>query len=64
MKKLALLLIAFLTSTAVMAQNFPYEKASLEYLDMMSYSKDTSANALVLNQFGIKTHMALMNTWV
>ncbi len=52
MKKLLLLLAMFLTSTTLMAQNFPYEKASQEELDMKSYSKDTSANALVLNEFG------------
>jgi hypothetical protein len=52
MKKMLLLLTGFLTSTTLMAQNFPYEKASQEELDMKSYSKDTSANALILNEFG------------
>src|ERR1700744_299301 len=55
MKSLLPLLIVLLASTRLMAQNFPYEKASQEELNMKSYSKDTSASALVLNEYGKST---------
>ncbi|HEY4196172.1 MAG TPA: DUF3857 domain-containing protein [Mucilaginibacter sp.] len=52
MKKIIPLLTLLLCSTVLMAQNFPYEAASQAELDMKSYDKDTSANAVVLNEYG------------
>ena len=52
MRKILFILIAFCLSTVASAQDFPYEKASPEELGMKVYDKDTSANALVLNEFG------------
>ncbi len=52
MKKFILLFNTLLISTTLLAQNFPYGKATQAEMDMKSYDKDTSANALVLNEFG------------
>ena len=52
MKKIIPLLALLLCSTILMAQNFPYEAATQAELDMKSYDKDTSANAVVLNEYG------------
>ncbi len=52
MKKIIPLLALLLCSTVLMAQNFPYGTASQAELDMKSYDKDTSANAVVLNEYG------------
>ncbi len=52
MKKFILFIAALLITTYSIAQNFGYGKASREELDMKRYDKDTSANAVVLNEFG------------
>jgi hypothetical protein len=52
MKKIILLLTLFLSSTALLAQNFSYGKASQEEMDMKSYDKDTSAKGVILNEYG------------
>src|SRR5581483_2011599 len=53
MKKiLSLLLFAGLVSTAALAQNFTYGEADNKALDMQKYDQDTSAHAVVLNEFG------------
>ncbi|MGZ3750078.1 MAG: DUF3857 domain-containing protein [Mucilaginibacter sp.] len=44
-----------------MAQNFTYGKASQEEIDMKSYEKDTSAHAVILNEFG-KAEITVTNT--
>jgi transglutaminase-like putative cysteine protease len=52
MKRTLLLLITFMTSFAVMAQDFPYGRVDKVALDMKKYDKDTSAHAVVLNEYG------------
>jgi hypothetical protein len=48
---LILLILLGLSSLAV-SQDFPYGKISQEEMDMKKYSKDTSAHAVVLQEFG------------
>jgi transglutaminase-like putative cysteine protease len=52
MKKLLLFLTVFLSSLTLMAQNFPYGQVDNSALEMKKYEKDTSAHAVVLNEFG------------
>jgi hypothetical protein len=51
----------FLFPATIMAQDFSYGKASQEEMDMKTYNKDTSAHALVLNEFG-KAQINLTNS--
>ena len=62
MKKILLLLTVFLISTAAMAQNFPYGQVDEQVLDMKKYDKDTSAHAVVLNEYGT-TRINLTNDY-
>jgi hypothetical protein len=53
MKKTLLIVIAlFFLSNLVTAQDFPYGKATEEEMNMKKYAKDTSAHAVVLQEFG------------
>ena len=52
MKKILLLLIILSFSISLMAQNFSYAKATQAEMDLKRYEKDTSANSLVLNEYG------------
>ena len=52
MKKNLLLLVIVLMSTYVRAQNFAYGQFNIDELNMQKYDKDTSAHAVVLNEFG------------
>ena len=45
-------LVIFCTSASLKAQNFYYGKASQEEVDMKAYDKDTSAHAVILNEYG------------
>ncbi|WP_259068030.1 DUF3858 domain-containing protein [Mucilaginibacter sp. X4EP1] len=51
-KTLLFLFILSGISKILLAQNFEYGKASQQEIDMKQYDKDTSANAVVLNEFG------------
>jgi hypothetical protein len=50
--KITSLLVFFVSATLLRAQDFKEWSVTPEELDMKSYSKDTSAQALVLNEFG------------
>jgi len=51
--KILLLLLSFVfLSPAVFAQNFPYGQATSSELEMKRYEKDTSAHAVVLDEYG------------
>ncbi len=53
MKKLTLIiLLVFCVSIAVNAQDFAYGKWTYEEMGMKKYNKDTSAHAVVLNEYG------------
>src|SRR5580693_6627390 len=52
MKKFIALLAASFISIAVLAQDFPYGEVDNQALDMKKYDKDTSAHAVVLNEYG------------
>ncbi len=52
MKRPLLLLITLMFSLAAMAQDFPYGEVDNAALDMKKYDKDTSAHAVVLNEYG------------
>jgi hypothetical protein len=52
MKKILLFLALVFIATCTMAQNFSYGTVSQQEMDMKKYDKDTSANAVVLNEFG------------
>ncbi|MDB5133401.1 MAG: hypothetical protein JWP37_4 [Mucilaginibacter sp.] len=52
MKKITLLLLASLFALCAMAQDFPYGKPDNEAMEMKSYTKDTSAHAVVLQEHG------------
>jgi len=52
MKKITFLALFLFLATCAMSQNFEYGKASPEEMDLTRYDKDTSANAVVLNEFG------------
>ena len=53
MKKIPLLLLILsILSRFAVCQDFPYGKNSNEEMDMKKYDRDTSANAVVLNEFG------------
>ena len=47
-----LLLLVLLTCTYTYAQNFEYGKFTQEELDMKIYAKDSTADAVVLREFG------------
>ena len=49
---LTLLLLFFLSSNSTYAQNFDYGKLSQAELDMKSYALDSTADAVVLREFG------------
>jgi hypothetical protein len=53
MKKFALLLVTCLISAVAFAQDFTYGEPDNAALDMKRYDKDTSAHALILNEYGI-----------
>ena len=53
MCKYLLPFIALFISLSVKAQNFDYGKASQAEIDMKTYDKDTSAHAVVLNEYDI-----------
>src|SRR3569833_426616 len=57
MKKLFPLLICLLLGISAFAQDFTYGNVTGEELDMKKYDKDTSAHAVVLNEYGT-THIA------
>ena len=62
MKKITLLSLIFFISHAAFAQDFPYGQVDDAALDMKKYDKDTSAHAVVLNEYGtsrIKSHKRL-----
>jgi hypothetical protein len=52
MKKKLLLLFTLLLSVCAIAQDFPYGQITLEELNQKKYDKDTTAHAVVLNEFG------------
>ncbi|MGI4022418.1 MAG: transglutaminase domain-containing protein [Janthinobacterium lividum] len=52
MKKYLLIYLLFLTVINASAQNFEFGKYSAQELDMKMYSKDSAANAVVLQEFG------------
>src|ERR1700754_3751022 len=52
MNKLLLFLLASSFSTTVMAQNFTYGEVDEYALGMKRYNNDTSAHAVVLNEYG------------
>ncbi len=52
MKKTLLLLTTLLFSVSAFAQDFAFGKISTEEMDMKKYDKDTSAHAVVLNEYG------------
>lgn len=52
MKRLLLLSTIFLISLTAFAQEFPYGQIDNAALDMKKYDKDTSAHAVVLNEYG------------
>ncbi|MGZ3776394.1 MAG: transglutaminase domain-containing protein [Mucilaginibacter sp.] len=62
MKKLLLFIAAILLSATAFAQDFKYGDVSGEELDMKKYDKDTSAHAVVLNEYGT-THIAFDNDY-
>jgi hypothetical protein len=51
-KTLLILLILFSITKAALAQDFPYGSVSPEDLNMKKYGKDTSAHAVVLQEYG------------
>jgi len=61
MKRNLLLFFTLLLSTCCMAQDFPYGNPSPQELDMKKYNKDTSAHAVVLQEFG-EARIALDNS--
>jgi hypothetical protein len=52
MKRILLLSTIFLISFTAFAQEFPYGQIDYAALDMKKYDKDTSAHAVVLNEYG------------
>lgn len=52
MKSILLVLIATLSSFFTHAQDFPFGKPSQEDVNLKKYSNDTSANAVVLKEYG------------
>jgi transglutaminase-like putative cysteine protease len=52
MKKLLLLFAFASASLQMLAQDFPYGEVDSKALDMKKYDKDTSAHAVVLNEYG------------
>lgn len=62
MKRPLLLLITFLITLTAMAQDFPYGEVDNAALDMKKYDKDTSARAVVLNEYGT-TRINLTNDY-
>ena len=52
MKKTLLFLTILFTSITVFAQDFPFGQRDDAALDMKKYDKDTSAHAVVLNEYG------------
>lgn len=52
MKKIVLLSLIFFISGTLFAQDFPYGQVDDAALNMKKYDKDTSAHALVLNEYG------------
>ena len=53
MLKLFIAPLILLVSISMSAQDFPFGKFSMAELDMKEYKMDTSANAVVLNEYGI-----------
>jgi hypothetical protein len=53
MKKI-IIILSILTgiSKVATAQDFPYGKVSQDEMNMKSYAKDTSAHAVVLQEYG------------
>lgn len=52
MKNLILIAAALLLCSPVFADDFPYGNFSIEEMNMASYEKDKTANAVVLNEYG------------
>jgi hypothetical protein len=52
MKKTLLILLILFSITKALAQDFPYGRVSDEEMAMKKYAKDTSAHAVVLQEFG------------
>jgi len=52
MKKILLLSLILFVTTSAFAQDFPYHEVDYAALDMKKYDKDTSAHAVVLNEYG------------
>jgi len=61
MKKNLLLLITLLSSTYVIAQDFPVSVPTADEMSMKKYDKDTSAHAVFLNEYG-KARLAPTNS--
>jgi Transglutaminase-like superfamily len=57
-RKITLFLATLFISASVMAQDFPYGKVDNKALQMKKYDKDTSAHAVVLQEYG-SSSMAL-----
>jgi len=53
MRRLLLIAVACVLSWHVKAQGFDFGSVSQEELDMKHYAKDTSAHAVVLNEYGV-----------
>ena len=51
-KTLLFLLILFTTNKVLHAQDFPYGNVGQDEMDMKNYAKDTSAHAVILQEFG------------
>lgn len=62
MKKNLLFFIAFFIATTAFAQDFPYGKVDNAAIALTKYDKDTSAHAVVLQEFG-STRMVLTNDY-
>jgi len=59
-KTLLILLILFSLSKAAIAQDFPYGTVTDEEMSMKKYARDTSAHAVVLQEFG-KSRIVVAN---
>lgn len=62
LKKYLLICLLLLAGINVRAQDFAFGKPTHEELEMKTYSKDSSANAVVLKEFGTATISSRDNT--
>jgi len=64
MKKLLLIVILlFIYTTIIKAQNFDENKWAVAEMQMKKYAKDTSAHAVVLNEYGDAKLDVLLDTY-